>query len=147
MRRSVGGAVAALAALAIAVPAAHARGGVEASSVDDNVRVEPGKVTRLTVTCPKGFFALSGAAKPTPAGVRLLTSHPRGNQRKWTFRFGSTASEETTARTVVRCGNLDVPRGRFENVRLRFSAASFREALVEDGETTRVKTPCPSNQS
>jgi hypothetical protein len=57
-------------------------------------------ITRFTVGCPRGYFAVSGGVSSPGPGSTLLSVRPVG-LRAYTFRFGNPVTKDSTRVTVL----------------------------------------------
>ena len=57
-------------------------------------------ITRFTVGCPRGYFAVSGGVSSPYPGSTLLSVRPVG-LRAYTFRFGNPVTKDSTRVTVL----------------------------------------------
>lgn len=129
--------------LAGVAPVAAAQAAVvETATVSRSVSVAPDAARSLTLSCPAGFLALSGAAR---SGFTTLTeSFPRSGTRQWTFRFASRGNRHR-AGALLRCVRLDLPVG-VGGVTLRVGSAFKGDIEVAPGATRRVRVDCPGGQ-
>jgi hypothetical protein len=144
MRRKVGGGVAAAIALLAALPAgATAAQTVIPSTVGATIAVPAGKARSLTLTCPNTAVALHAAPVRMPSGVRVVSSVPGDQARRWTLRFASVARKKRKVTAVLRCVRLDLPAA-VTGVTVRVNTTSLPGLRVRAGATRQIALSCPS---
>jgi hypothetical protein len=124
--------------LAAAVPAGASAQGVSLLSTGRSLTVPPGGTSHLTLSCPGGGVALSGA--PTSGLARA--SIPGSSPRRWTFRFTSqSASARKPASAGVRCMRMLLPPG-IRGVRLFAGTVRRPDLAVAAGATADAELLC-----
>ena len=145
MRRAIAAAPLALACLALA-PVAQA-GPIDGSSVTRSIGVDSGDSKLSTVTCRGGRFALSGAVVSASGTITALTSRPSIRRNRWVFGLLNAPDAGTrSARVVVRCGRIRLPRGTRRGTVGLATASSSNSAPVPAGGTARRNLSCPEGK-
>jgi hypothetical protein len=117
------------------------------------VDVPPDTITTVTVTCPKGYFAvfgglLSGNIIFGGSTGPLLSATPNATKTGYTFRVGNPVTSPTVRITLaVKC----VRPGTFKKGTLvvgpKFGLKKKAAVVVPPGGTTETKVTCPAGEA
>ena len=141
--RQMGKWVIALLATGVALVAASARAQTGqvllGPTVYSSRNLPANAITRFTVGCPRGYFAVSGGVSSPGPGSTLLSVRPVG-LRAYTFRFGNPVTKDSTRVTVlVACRTIR--RGPVLIVKPVKTRLVVRPGQIKSGRSPVPRTP------
>lgn len=121
------GAATALAALALAGPAAAQQVKFNGGLLYHQETLTPG-VKSFKVTCPAGHVAVSGGVFVIGAQTKQITSVPGPGARVWTFGFGYAGTGQSTVIVLVTCikPNTKKVKVAFKTAKTTFTVAPLK---------------------
>jgi hypothetical protein len=127
-------------------PTVALTGGTLYHSVD----VAPNSIKTLTVTCPPGWFAMSGTVS-TADGSTPLKSVPAG-ARSWTFSLGLPVTATRTAHVTVLviCSKpkpVLIGLAGKAKVAIKLKSVKSKPVVIPPGGTEDTKLKCPAGSA